>query len=117
GAVFDDESGVNHARADLLRRRSEKTFGRKLNECDGNAFGIFKLEMPDAAAVFSDCASANVVREEVAAHLFDVGRGEGNFGQEVCGSAGSDLEQLDLLAVVHGEAGKRRGDAPRGAMR
>src|SRR6202521_3403431 len=73
------------------------------------AFGVAEFEMLDTVGVFRDCAGADVVREEVAAHLLDVGRGKGDFGEEVGGSGGCHLDQLDLLAVTDGKTGA--GDA------
>ena len=75
------------------------------------AFGIAQLEMLDAVAFFGDGAKADFVCQKIAAHLFDVGSGEGDFGEEIVRSAGGYLEQFDLLMVVDGEAGPRHAGA------
>src|SRR5882762_296504 len=111
GAVFDDEAGVDHARADLLLGGGKKALRRELHEREGMAFGVAGFEMPDAVRVFRDGASADIVCEEITAHLLDVGRGEGDFGEETVRSAGGYLEQFDLLMVVDGEAGPRHAGA------
>ena len=103
--VLDDESGMDHASANLLSRRGEEARGRELDEGNGVALRIEKLEMLDAVGIFLDVAGGDFVRCEVAAHLFDVGSGEGDFGEEICGSAGGYLEELNLLAVVDGVTG------------
>jgi hypothetical protein len=108
-AVLDDEAGVDHASADLFAGRGEEAGGGELHEGDGMALGIEKFEMLDAVRIFFDFARGDVMREEVSAHLFEVGGGEGDFGEQICGSAGGYLYQLDLLAFINGVT--RVGDA------
>ena len=115
GAVFDDEAGMQDAGADLFAGSVEEMRGGELHEGDGIVFGIAQLEMLDAVGIFGDGAGGYVMGEKVASHLFDVGSGEGDFGEEIVRSAAGDLEQFDLLVVVDGETREDRAHATGGA--
>src|SRR5580693_2740296 len=111
GAIFDDKSGVDHAGADLIGGSVEEVRGGELHEGNMDAFRVAKFEMLDAVGVFRDRANGDVMREEVAPHLFDIGSGEGDLRKEIVGSAAGYLQQLDLLVVVDGVARKNRAHA------
>src|SRR5882762_6570770 len=96
GVIFDNKTGVKDAIADLVASGREKVVGL-LHKRDGMAFGIEKFEMLESVAVFDDWLCGDAVREEVAAHLCDVGGSECDGSQQIVGGTARNLRQLDLL--------------------
>src|SRR5262249_46046061 len=93
GHIFDDETGVKDARAVLMRGGSVKAFAG-LDEGERVAFGILESEALRAGFVFGEGAGRNFMSQKIFAHLREIGRREGNFGEQIVGCASGDLLEL-----------------------
>src|SRR5215468_9754626 len=85
-----------------------------LDECERMAFGVFESETRPAHFVFGGGAGFDFVREKEFAHLREIRSGEGDFGEEIVGSAARNLLEFDPLAAIDGVAGISGAEASGG---
>jgi hypothetical protein len=117
GAVFDDEAGVEDARADGVGRR-RVDHGNNSGACDeGNAiaFGVADLKVLIAVSILENPARFHTVSHEEEAEFEDVIGGKGKFREPIFGSGRGYLLEfnvLEMLAPGNRKARVAHGSAP-----
>src|SRR6267378_918356 len=92
GVIFDNKTGVKDTIADLVAAGREKVVGL-LHKRDGMALGIEKFEMLEPVCVFDHWFCSDTMRQEIAAHLCDVGSSERDGSQQIVRGTARNLRQ------------------------